>query len=112
VTRRISLQQLVRALGGDEGLVSQLVELGVVQRRTDGYTPQEVERVLVSYTLVRELGVNWEGVEVVLRLREELLGTRRQIARLLEALKDPETAKAGRVDPNGARQDPHAVNRE
>ena len=92
MNRHISLQQLLGALGGDDDLLKRLVELGVVEQRGQGYTPQEVERVLVSYTLVRELGVNWEGVDVILRLREDLLATRRQVARLLEVLREPASA--------------------
>jgi hypothetical protein len=88
VTTHITHLQVLQALQGDEDLLSCLVELGFVERRVDGYSPDEVERALVSYTLVRELGVNWEGVEVILRLREELLATHDQVARLLELMRD------------------------
>lgn len=81
--------QLLRALGGDEELISRLIELGLVERQDDGYSPEEVERALVSFTLVRELGVNWEGLEIILRLREELLDTHRQVACLITLLKGP-----------------------
>jgi hypothetical protein len=83
MTTHITHVQVLQALHGDDELLSRLVELGFVERRVEGYLPEEVERALVSYTLVRELDVNWEGVEVILRLREQLLATRRQVARLL-----------------------------
>ena len=94
MNRTISLRQLLGALGGDDDLLTRLAALGAVEPRGEGYTPQEVERVLVSYTLVRELGVNWEGVDVILRLREDLLATRRQVARLLEVLREPPSVSA------------------
>jgi hypothetical protein len=86
MTTHITHVQVLQALQGDEDLLNHLVELGLVERRGEGYVPEEVERALVSYTLVRELGINWEGVEVILRLREELLATHRQVARLLGLL--------------------------
>jgi hypothetical protein len=91
------MQQLIRALGNDEELLTDLADLGLVRPRPDGYTRVEVERALVSYTLVRELGVNWEGVEVALRLREELLDTRRQVERLLQLLRDSVASTRGEV---------------
>lgn len=84
--------ELLRALEGDHDLMSHLFELGVVAQRAEGYLPEEVERALVAYTLVRELGVNWEGVDVILRLLEELLDTRRQVVRLVELLQEPRSA--------------------
>ncbi|MBN1605980.1 MAG: hypothetical protein JW940_05075 [Polyangiaceae bacterium] len=92
MTTHITHVQVLRALQGDEDLLTRLVELGFVKRRVEGYLPEEVERALVSYTLVRELGVNWEGVEVVLRLREDLLATRRQVAGLLELMRELRSA--------------------
>jgi hypothetical protein len=86
---------VLQALRGDEDLLSRLDELGLVERRAEGYLPEEVERALVSYTLVRELGINWEGVEVILRLREELLATHRQVARLLGLLTELGPASPG-----------------
>ncbi len=95
MTMRITRVQVLQALQGDEDLLGRLVELGFVEQRAEGYLPEEVERALVSYTLVRELDVNWEGVEVILRLREELLATRRQVARLLELMREPRPAAPG-----------------
>ena len=95
MTTYVAHVQVLQALHGDEDLLSRLDELGLVERRAEGYLPEEVERALVSYTLVRELGINWEGVEVILRLREELLATHRQVARLLGLLTELGPASPG-----------------
>jgi len=42
----------------------------------------DVDRVLVARTLVRELEIDWPGVEVILRLVTELAAARRRIAEL------------------------------
>ncbi len=102
MTMHIKRVQVLQALQGDEDLLSRLVELGFMEHRVEGYLPEEVERALVSYTLVRELDVNWEGVEVILRLREELLATRRQVARLLELMREPRPAPP--AEPRGDRR--------
>jgi hypothetical protein len=86
VSRRIDLEQLIEVLEGDRELVYRLVEEGVIERRREGYGRREVEQVLVCRTLVRELDVNWAGVDIIVRMREELLATRRQVAELLDAL--------------------------
>ena len=95
MTTYVAHVQVLQALHGDEDLLGRLDELGLVERRAEGYLPEEVERALVSYTLVRELGINWEGVEVILRLREELLATHRQVARLLGLLTELGPASPG-----------------
>jgi hypothetical protein len=88
MTERISFEQLIEILGGDRELVITLVERGVIDRSpTGGYSPEQVERALVSFTLVRELDVNFEGVEVIVHLRERLLATQRQVSELLAELR-------------------------
>ncbi len=78
---------------GDEpcltiGVVARLVDLHpqtlrnyeqlglVVPQRTDGnirlYSPREVERLLKINRLTQELGVNLAGVEIILRLSDQI----------------------------------------
>jgi hypothetical protein len=42
----------------------------------------DVDRVLLARTLVRELEIDWPGVELILRLVSELTKARRRIAEL------------------------------
>lgn len=85
--KRMSLAELLEVLGGDEGFLAEAREEGLIDEG-ESYDVVIVERVRVARTLVRELDVNWPGVEVVLRLREELVTTRRQVARLAKALEE------------------------
>ena len=82
MTTSFTAEALVEVLGGDREIVERLIELGVLASPSGSYTPDDAEDVRVARLLVRELEVNWPGVEVILRLRSELLVTRRQLAEL------------------------------
>jgi hypothetical protein len=83
-TLRASLRQL---LADDDALYDQLCEAGLVPREDAALVPAHLETARVVRTLVHELEINWAGVEVVLRMRSELLATRRQLAELAELLR-------------------------
>lgn len=55
----------------------------VVRKNEKVYPLKEVDRIRVARILVREMGVNLEGVEVVLHMREQIIGMRRQLVRLM-----------------------------
>lgn len=84
---RISFERLVEILDGDRRLVAEMEDADLLERGRVDFSEDEVERARVTRTLVRELGVNWPGVEIIVRLREELLETRGQVAELVEALR-------------------------
>jgi hypothetical protein len=86
MSARYSYQRLVDLVGGDDELIARLVEEGEIQRLDDDVALVNVDRVLVARTLVRELEVDWAGVEVILRLQEELAAARKRIAELERAL--------------------------
>jgi hypothetical protein len=79
----IELRALVEIIGDDPELIEVLYEVGVLDRDADTVEDAEIEAALVTRTLVRELEVNPPGVEIILRLRQELLAHRRQVAQLL-----------------------------
>ena len=79
---RFTYQHLIELVGGDRELIARLVEEGVIERRDDDVAGVDVERVLVTRTLVRELEIDWPGVEVILRLLDQLAEARRRIAEL------------------------------
>jgi hypothetical protein len=86
--KRITVEQLIQILHGDRELVVSLIERGVIEEGPGrGLAPEQVERALVSRTLVRELDVNLEGVEVILHLRERVLATQKQVGELVEELR-------------------------
>jgi hypothetical protein len=59
-----------------------LSEEGEIEQRDDGSAVVDVDRVLIARTLVRELDIDWPGVDVILRLLAELARARRRIAEL------------------------------
>jgi hypothetical protein len=83
---RFTYQHLVELVGGDHELIARLVEEGEIERRDDAVAVVDVDRVLLAQTLVRELEIEWPGVEVILRLVSELAEARRRIAELERAV--------------------------
>ncbi len=84
--KRVTLQQLIECVDGDHELVELLVRERVIEASPDGFRIEEVDRVLTSHTLVRDLEVNIAGVNIILRLREELAEARQHIAELEKKL--------------------------
>ena len=87
-TTRFTYQHLVDLVGGDQELITRLIEEGEIEVRDGGVASVDVDRVLIARTLVRELEIDWPGVEVILRLVEELALARRRIAELESARRD------------------------
>jgi hypothetical protein len=79
---RYTYQHLVELLDGDNELIARLVEEGEIVQRDDDVVLVDVDRVLLARTLVRELEVDWPGVEIILRMRDDLVAARRRIAEL------------------------------
>ncbi|MBA3817458.1 MAG: hypothetical protein H0X17_01075 [Deltaproteobacteria bacterium] len=85
---RFTYQGLVDLVEGDHDLIEHLVEEGLIERRDedDNRVIVDVDRVLVARTLWRDLDVDWHGIEVILRLCDELASARQRIAELELAL--------------------------
>ena len=58
----------------------------VTRKNEKVYSVDQVDRIRVAHNLIRELGVNLEGVEVALHMREQIIATRRQVVRLMTQL--------------------------
>jgi hypothetical protein len=87
---------LERVLAGDPELYRELCEAGILPREDGALAPEHLETARVVRTLVRELEVNWAGVEVVLQMRSQLVATRRQLAELAELVRQLQTDPRGR----------------
>jgi hypothetical protein len=87
---RFTYSELLALVDGDQELIAHLVEEGLIERRGEVGAVVDVDRVLVARTLWRELDVEWSGIEVILRMREQLVAARRRIAELEAALRDRE----------------------
>ena len=83
---RFTYQHLLALVDGDGELIAQLIERGIIERRDDDRAIVDVDRVLVARTLWRDLEIEWEGIEVILRMRDQLAEARERIAQLETAL--------------------------
>ena len=82
---RYTYQHLLALVEGDAELIARLVDEGMLERNED-VVSIDVDRVLMVRTLWRDLDVEWPGIEIILRLVEELAAARRRIAELEAAL--------------------------
>jgi hypothetical protein len=80
-TTRFTYQRLVELVDDDHELIARLVEDGVIEVRDDDRVLVDIDSVLAARTL-RELEVDWSGIAIILRLRDELAAARRRIAEL------------------------------
>jgi len=58
----------------------------VTRRKEKVYPVDQVDRIRVAHNLMGEMGVNLEGVEVALHMREQIVAMRRQLARMTRQL--------------------------
>jgi hypothetical protein len=92
---RYTYARLLELVEGDRELIAQLVEHGLIEARDDDRALVDVDHVLVARTLWRDLGVDWPGIEVILRLLDDLAEARRRVAALERALADAPDSRAG-----------------
>jgi len=85
MSERYTVEHLVAICGGDRAFIDELFANEIIDRSIE-ITREDLERVRVAWSLVRELEVNMPGVDIILRLREELLATRRQMLELARNL--------------------------
>ena len=88
ITRQTVIQQL--SLEGE--VLDHLEELEIVVpiHRPDqeqAYSIEDVDNLRVYQVLIRELGVNPAGAEIILRMRNQLLGIRQRMGLLLSEMK-------------------------
>jgi MerR family transcriptional regulator, heat shock protein HspR len=58
----------------------------IVRRRQKFYPMDQVDRVRVAHLLIEEMGVNLEGAEVALHMREQMIAMQRQFNEILRLL--------------------------
>jgi hypothetical protein len=84
---RYTYAHLLDLVEGDRDLLAQLLEHGLIEARGDDRALIDVDHVLIARTL-RDLEVDWPGIEVILRLLDDLAEARGRIAALERALAD------------------------
>lgn len=79
---RYTYKHLIELVEGDDELITHLVEEGIIECRDDERAMVDIDNVLVARTLWRDLEVEWSGIALILRLRDELAAARLRIAEL------------------------------
>jgi hypothetical protein len=82
---RTSVQEILRFLGVDDAeLLPELRREGLFE--AEELSPEEAEELRMAATLIRELGVNPAGVEVILHMRRRLLFLEERVRETLQRL--------------------------
>ncbi|HME73586.1 MAG TPA: hypothetical protein VKM54_27540 [Myxococcota bacterium] len=87
MSSRTSVKEILRFLGVDDAeLLPELRREGLFE--AEELSPEEAEELRMAATLIRELGVNPAGVDIILHMRRRLLfleeRMRETLRRLLE----------------------------
>jgi MerR family transcriptional regulator/heat shock protein HspR len=84
------LTEVIKTCGVNKDFILQLERermiSSVTQRRRKLYAADQVERIRVANLLIREMGVNLEGAEVVLHMREQMIAMQRQFNEVLRLI--------------------------
>jgi MerR family transcriptional regulator/heat shock protein HspR len=90
--RYIEITEVIKVCKVDRDFIQQLeresVIRPVVQRRRKLYPPDQVDRIRIANLLIQEMGVNFEGAEVVLNMREQMIAMQRQFDEVLRLIGD------------------------
>lgn len=85
MTARLPLEELLRLIGADTPEIREVLRETELGERAE-IAPEEAEELRVAALLVRDLGVNAAGVEVVLQLRRRLLFLESRMSAVLRRL--------------------------
>jgi MerR family transcriptional regulator, heat shock protein HspR len=90
--RYIKITEVIKICKVDKDFIQQLeresVIRPVVQRSRKLYSPDQVDRIRIANLLIQEMGVNLEGAEVVLNMREQMIAMQRQFNEVLRLIGD------------------------
>lgn len=86
----LRIGEVVEICGVDKEFVLRLEDERLIRpasrRKQKLYPLDQVDRVRVARTLIKEMGVNLEGAEVALHMREQMIAMQRQFQRALRSL--------------------------
>ncbi len=84
------ITEVIKICGVDAEFVDYLERERIVEpttrRKLKYYSPEQVDRVRVAHLLMAEMGVNLEGAEIALHMREQMIAMQRQFSELLHLL--------------------------
>lgn len=79
-----------------------LIKPGRTVGRTRMYSPEDVEEIGRVVRLTRDLGVNLAGVEVILKMRRQMIEMKKQIEDLLAYVREERTRGGDHGDPDAS----------
>lgn len=86
----LRIKEIIKICGVEEGFILSMerenVIRPIIRQRKKLYPPDQVDRVRVAHLLIEEMGVNLEGAEVALHMREQMIAMQRQFDKLLRLL--------------------------
>lgn len=86
----LRITEVTRICGVDVKFVKRLEREKVIYpivRRSEKYYPlDQVDRVRIARLLIEEMGVNLEGAEVALNMREQMIAMQRQFNEILRLI--------------------------
>ena len=86
----LRITEVIKICGVDAEFVDYLERERIVEatmrRKLKYYSPDQVDRVRVAHLLMSEMGVNLEGTEIALHMREQMIAMQRQFTELLRLL--------------------------
>jgi MerR family transcriptional regulator/heat shock protein HspR len=97
----LRITEVVEICGVDEAFVKRLEREHVIRATNSQnrklYSLDQVDRVRVARLLIEEMGVNLEGTEVVLHMREQMITMQRQVKELLRRLNETKNSARRRT---------------
>jgi MerR family transcriptional regulator, heat shock protein HspR len=86
----LRITEVIKICGVNEEFIDSLERERIIQpimrKNLRFYAPDQVDRVRVAHLLIEEMGVNLEGAEVALHMREQMIAMQRQFNELLRLL--------------------------
>jgi len=86
----LRITEVIKICGVNEEFIDSLERERIIQpimrRNLRFYALDQVDRVRVAHLLIEEMGVNLEGAEVALHMREQMIAMQRQFNELLRLL--------------------------
>ena len=86
----LRITEVIKICGVDEEFILRLERESmirpVIRRRQRLYPLDQVDRVRVARLLIEEMGVNLEGAEVAIHMREQMIAMQHQFDKLLRLI--------------------------
>lgn len=80
--------EVIELLSLPEGFLDRLLsETSICEDIGDAFSADDVERIRIARRLEEDLGLDFAGIEVALRLRERMLVERRELLSVIESLR-------------------------